>query len=57
MCIRDSLQLIHRVIRFSLSEENTLEEADYAVDQLKEIVRFLRNMSPLYNEFLKDQEA
>ena len=50
-------EIAHGSLRLSLSEENTLEEADYAVDQLKEIVRFLRNMSPLYNEFLKDQEA
>ena len=45
-------EIAHGSLRLSLSEENTLEEADYAVDRLKEIVKRLREMSPLYDDFI-----
>ena len=44
-------------LRLSLSDENTLEEADYVVDSLVEIVNRLRAMSPLYSDFLKGVET
>ena len=44
-------------LRLSLSDENTMEEADYVVDCLKEIVQKLRAMSPLYSDFLKGVET
>ncbi len=44
-------------LRLSLCEENTMEEADYVVDCLKEIVQKLRAMSPLYSDFLKGVET
>ena len=44
-------------VRLSLCEENTMEEADYVVDSLKEIVARLRSMSPLYEDFLKGVET
>ena len=44
-------------VRLSLCEENTLEEADYVVDSLVEIVGRLREMSPLYEDFLKGVET
>ena len=34
-----------------------MEEADKAVDILKEIVEKLRMMSPLYDEFLEQNKA
>lgn len=43
----------HGSLRMTLSEENTEEELDYVVDTLKEIVQKLRNMSPLYEDFVK----
>lgn len=43
----------HGSLRLSLSEENTMEEADIVVEELKEIVAKLRNMSPLYEDFMK----
>ena len=43
-------------IRLSLSDENTMEEADYVVDCLVETVARLRAMSPLYEDFLKGVE-
>ena len=50
-------EIAHGSLRFSLSEENTMEEADKAVDILKEIVEKLRMMSPLYDEFLAANKA
>ena len=47
-------EIAHGSLRLSLSEENTLEEADYVVDSLKEIVARLRDMSPLYEDFLNE---
>ena len=44
-------------VRLSLCEENTLEEADYVVDSLVVIVKRLRDMSPLYEDFLKGVET
>ena len=40
-------EIAHGSLRFSLSEENTMEEVEYVIDSLKEIVQRLRNMSPL----------
>ena len=42
-------EIAHGSLRLSLSEENTLEEADFVVESLKQIVDRLRAMSPLYN--------
>ena len=46
-------EIAHGSLRLSLCEENTLEEADYVVDALVEIVAKLRAMSPLYDDFIK----
>lgn len=43
----------HGSLRMTLSEENTKEEMDIVVEQLKEIVGKLRAMSPLYEEYEK----
>ena len=39
----------HGTIRFSFGKNNTVEEVDYAVEQLVAIVNRLRAMSPLYH--------
>lgn len=49
-------EIAHGSLRLSLSEETTKEELDYTVDKLKEIVQNLRNMSPLYEDFVKKQK-
>ena len=49
-------EIAHGYLRLSLSEETTKEELDYTVDKLKEIVQNLRNMSPLYEDFIKKQK-
>ncbi len=46
-------EIAHGSLRLTLSEETTKEEIDYVIDCLKEIVTNLRNMSPLYEDFLK----
>ena len=46
----------HGSLRLSLSEENTKEEADIVVEELKKIVTRLRDMSPLYEDFVKNQK-
>jgi cysteine desulfurase len=47
------VELAHTSIRFGLGRFNTEEEVDYAVNLITEKVRFLREMSPLY-EMVKE---
>lgn len=49
-------EIAHGSLRLTLSEETTIADVDYVVDQLVEIVAQLRNMSPLYEDFLKTQK-
>lgn len=49
-------EIAHGSLRLTLSEETTREELDYTVDKLKDIVQNLRNMSPLYEDFMKKQK-
>ncbi len=46
-------EIAHGSLRLTLSHENTKEELDYVVEQLKLIVDRLRSMSPLYEDFIK----
>ncbi|MDO4274417.1 MAG: cysteine desulfurase NifS [Eubacteriales bacterium] len=46
-------EIAHGSLRLTLSEETTKEDIDFTVDKLKEIVQNLRNMSPLYEDFIK----
>lgn len=46
-------EIAHGSLRLTLSEDNTKEEIDYTVDKIKEIVDKLRNMSPLYEDFVR----
>ena len=50
-------EIAHGSLRLSLCEENTMEEADYVVDCLVEIVSRLRAMSPLYDDFIHGVET
>lgn len=49
-------EIAHGSLRLTLSEETTKENADYVVDCLKTIVERLRSMSPLYEDFLKENK-
>lgn len=46
-------EIAHGSLRLTVSDENTEEEINYTVDQIKEIVAKLREMSPLYEDFIK----
>ena len=46
-------EIAHGSLRLTLSEENTEEEMDYVVEQIKDIVGYLRSMSPLYEDYMK----
>lgn len=46
-------EIAHGSLRVSMSEETTMEDIDYLVDNLKVIVERLRSMSPLYDDFVK----
>ncbi len=47
----------HGSLRITLSDENTIEELDFVVEQIKGIVERLRNMSPLYEDYIKQQRT
>lgn len=46
-------EIAHGSLRLTVSAENTMEEMDKTVEAVKEIVGKLRNMSPLYEDFVK----
>lgn len=49
-------EIAHGSVRFTLSAETTEAEIDTTVDTLKNIVTRLRNMSPLYEDFIKNNK-
>ena len=49
-------EIAHGSLRISMSEETTREDIDYTVDKLKGIVERLRSMSPLYEDFVKNNK-
>lgn len=49
-------EIAHGSLRLTLDERNTKEEIDYVVDNLKTIVERFRRMSPLYEEFVKEEK-
>lgn len=46
-------EIAHGSLRLTVSWENTMEEMDRTVEAVKEIVERLRNMSPLYEDFIR----
>lgn len=46
----------HGSLRISISEENTKEEVDFTIEKIKEILEYLRNMSPLYEDYKKKHQ-
>lgn len=49
-------EIAHGSLRLTLSEQITKEDIDFTVDRLKEIITRLRSMSPLYEDFVKNQK-
>lgn len=46
-------EIAHGSLRLTISDETTMEDIDYTVDELKKIIEQLRSMSPLYEDFVK----
>lgn len=42
--------IAHGSLRLSLSEENTVEEIDYTIKAVREVVAYLRGMSPVWRD-------
>ena len=49
-------EIAHGSLRVTIGKYNTKEEIDYLIENLVEIVSRLRNMSPLWEEFIKKGE-
>lgn len=56
MAIGLTHEIAHGSLRLSLSDFTTEEEIDYVIEQLPPIVERLRNMSPLYEDFLRGEK-
>ena len=48
-------EIAHGSLRLTLGEDTTKEDLDYTLEQLKEIIGKLRDLSPLYEDFEKKQ--
>ena len=48
-------EIAHGSLRLTIGEETTMEDIDYVVESLVEIVDRLRKMSPLYEEVIKNK--
>ena len=49
-------EIAHGSLRLTLGADTTKEQIDTTVDAIKEIVAHLRSMSPLYEDFVKNQQ-
>ncbi|HJD29959.1 MAG TPA: cysteine desulfurase NifS [Candidatus Blautia avicola] len=49
-------EIAHGSLRLTLGADTTKEDLDYTLDQIKEIVAKLRNLSPLYEDFIRKQK-
>lgn len=48
-------EIAHGSLRLSFGTDSKLEDMDYIVDTIKKVVNRLREMSPLYEDFLKNK--
>ena len=48
--------IAHGSLRLTLSAETTMEDIDFVVDCIKQIIERLRSMSPLYEDFVKKNQ-
>lgn len=49
-------EIAHGSLRISFSDQNTEEDVDYILEVLPGIVEYLRNMSPLWDEIIKNSK-
>ena len=50
------MKIAHGSLRLTLREDITKEDLDYTLEQIKEIVGRLRELSPLYEDFVRKQK-
>jgi len=50
-------EIAHGSLRLTLSHETSIEDIDYTVRAIKEVVAQLRRMSPLYEDFMAGRKA
>ncbi|MBQ3864340.1 MAG: cysteine desulfurase NifS [Clostridia bacterium] len=50
-------EIAHGSLRLTLDTENTMEEVETVLEVLPQIVERLRSMSPLYENFIREQKA
>lgn len=48
-------EVAHGSLRLSLSEENTVEEVDYVLEKVPQVVELLRKMSPVWDQLKKGE--
>ena len=48
-------EVAHGSLRLSIGAENTPEEMDYIVQNVKEVVSYLREISPVWDELQKGE--
>lgn len=48
--------IAHGSLRLSLSAENTEEEIDYTIKAVKEVVEYLRGISPIWRDLVSDKK-
>lgn len=56
LAIGRSHEIAHGSLRISLCEDNTMEEVQYMIKTIPEIVEYLRNMSPLWKDRIKGKK-
>ncbi|MDE7231017.1 MAG: cysteine desulfurase NifS [Oscillospiraceae bacterium] len=49
-------EIAHGSLRLSLSEENTDEEIEYIINAVKEVVKYLREMSPVWRDLISGKK-
>ena len=49
-------EIAHGSLRLSLGEDTTKEDLDYTLEQIKEIIQKLRDLSPLYEDFIRKEK-
>ena len=49
-------EIAHGSLRLTLSAETTMEDIDFVVDCIKQIIERMRSMSPLYEDFVKKNQ-
>ena len=50
-------EIAHGSLRLTLSEENTDEEVEYIIKSVKEVVEYLRGISPIWNDMINGRKS